>query len=634
MDKKRLIKIISLLMVFIIPLSFLSGCGGKEDPEVSSHVPQVKEPGDPKVNTEKVLQVPGNWDKPPAFNGNYHSAGGWNSLNDLLYERLFVIIRVGTGNQYNQLAESIENLEDKTIIHLRKDVKWHDGELFTSKDIWAFYMLRNSVDVLKYTTSIETPDEHTFIFNWAEPYLFEDMRMKLIAKDVNGTIPYHIYKEYVDKAAEIIAAAKPATDIKERSTFGLQFTKDEKKALNDNYTAFTNFVVPNPIGTGPYKFKSVDDNLMIVVKNEDYYGANNVHFEKINFVRAPADIAQSNAMLRNGDFDISWDSPTQDMLESTLAANPDLVYYKEFDLASYGILFNLRKEPFDNIEFRKAIAYIIDKTKVREVANYYAKEFKEISAAGLPPTFLEDILLPDTKLTDFTRNEAKAEKILKELGWKKGNDGIWVDPSGKKPEFLIASDASFGITLNSAQVVAEQLTNFGLNTKVKAVESSVFWTEVRNGEEYHMTCYLMDMNWDMNEPWGGLRNSYRGTMKEVTDFPEVIELPARNGEIINVDHELDRYIYTQDENERLKILNDLIHIYHENVYAVNLFQTSYGTYINLKNIDGNLPMESEFDKYNRNMPFAEDLEVNDRICELNVGFQSNRFFVDGNYWPK
>lgn len=634
---KRKISIISTLLTLTLSLSVFAGCGGSDSTSTSGTKTTVekKQPGEPTSNKEKVLQMGGNWAKPPAFNGNWFNTNGRNSLEDIIYERLFVIIRVGTGKLHYQLAESVEHKEDKTIVHLRKGVKWHDGQPFTSKDIWAYYVLNNSVNVLKYVTGIDTPDDYTVVFNWAKPVVFEDMRMKLIAKDLSGTIPYHIYKEYVDKANEILKKAKPTDDMKKKRAFGLDITSELKKDLTENFQKFKDAGPATPIGTGPYKFDKVDDNQMIAVKNKDYYGADKVHFETIKFIRGGADLAQDYAMLRNGDFDIAYGTPPKDILESMIAGNQDLLHYKMFDMASYGVMFNIKKEPFNDVKFRQAIAYIVDKGKVREVGNYYGKEFPEISAIGFPPSVMKDYISKDTKLTNYTRSEEKASKLLQELGWKKGSDGSWVDKNDKKPEFVIASDASFDVTLNSAQVVAEQLTKFGLNTKVKAVDSSVFWTNTENGE-YDMTCYLMDMCWSMNDAWDGLKNAYVGLakMNGLPSTDEELKLPGRNGQIVDVHQEIDKYCFTNDKQERQNIINELAYIYNENAFSINLFQTSYGVYINLKNVNGNFPMEEDFQKYNRDMPLATDTEVNDRIIELNCGFQSNRFWVNGEYWPR
>lgn len=630
----RVVRRISFILAVVLSISLLAGCNdtNKSQGTNSNKTNEKRQFTEATVNTEKVMNMSGWWSKPPAFNGNFSNGDGNNVSQYFIYERLWNILRVGTGKMYMQLADKVEHTEDKTIVTLKKNIKWHDGDPFTSKDIWAYYTLKR-VDVTKYVTSIDTPDEYTVVFNWTKPAVFEEMRMKLIAKDLTGTIPYHLYKEYVDKAAQIFKSAAPNTNPNKRTSYNVVLSPEQTKAFTDNYTAFVNSGPAKPVGTGPYKFESVDDNQLILTKNQDYYGASNVHFEKIKFAMAPGDLSQYYAMLRNGDFDIDNGTPPRDIIESTLAANPDLVHYKMFDMASYGVMFNTRKAPFDNLKFRQAIAYIIDKGKVREVGNYYGKEFNSISAIGFPPSIMKTSLDPNMKLTDFTRNEEKAVSLLKELGWTKGSDGVWSDASGKKSDFIIASDAGFDVTLNSAQVVAEQLTKFGLNTKVKAVDGSIFYTNAQAGE-YDMSCYLIDMCWSLNDAWDGLKNAYV-SLKDYVGIPNNLKGKGYDGSEVDVYSLIDKYPVTQDKEERTKIMSNLAYVYNENVYAVNLFQTSYGVFINMKNVDGNFPNGDKMQEYNRNMPlFTDDVEVNDRIIELNYEFQCNRNWTSGDYWPK
>ena len=80
-------------------------------------------------------------------------------------------------NPVPALAESYEVSEDgKTVtFNLRKGVKWHDGEPFTSADVQFTVMevLKKihprGPNSFKEVTEIETPDDHTAIFKLANP---------------------------------------------------------------------------------------------------------------------------------------------------------------------------------------------------------------------------------------------------------------------------------------------------------------------------------------------------------------------------------------------------------------------------------------------------------------------------------
>jgi len=70
---------------------------------------------------------------------------------------------------------------------------------------------------------------------------------------------------------------------------------------------------------------------------------------------------------------------------------------------------------------------------------------------------------------------------LKSIGWEKGAEGIWRDADGKSYNFIIAAPSDWQQTISAGEVIAEQLTAFGLPTKFKATDSSIYWGNVDKG---------------------------------------------------------------------------------------------------------------------------------------------------------
>ena len=145
------------------------------------------------------------------FIANQNSEVGTSTFGDFAFEGLIRYQR-GTDDIALQLAESYEHVGNKTIFKLRPNIKWSDGEPFTSKDIWCFYQICHNSPV-NFLTSIETPDDLTVEFVWAEPAPFEDLRIMLIAQEVHhGRIPYHIYGEFAEKRYELLQKAPLLTE--------------------------------------------------------------------------------------------------------------------------------------------------------------------------------------------------------------------------------------------------------------------------------------------------------------------------------------------------------------------------------------------------------------------------------------
>jgi peptide/nickel transport system substrate-binding protein len=644
-------KIVTLVIATMMTFTtLLSGCKNTTKTDTPSDVSANKvKPANPVNNKDKVFRAVGGWPKPPLYNGN-NWGGGVGPAFDWTYEGLFMTIR-STEKIYNWLAEDYKDEGNKTTVTLKKGVKWSDGQPYTSKDVWAFYILNMGTDLTKYLTDIETPDDNTVVFIWQEPAPYSELRKKLIASEVQGAIAYHQYKKYVDKHAEILKQCKKLTDPNKKGPYGLDTDAlNVKEQFDANWNAFVKSGPEKPLGTGPFKLETVTATDMVLVKNDLYRDKENINFDKLMFKQVP-DLAGQYALLKSGQLDYFNGTQAKDILENMLASNKDLVHYRAFDPASVGMLFNIRKKPFDNLKFRQAITYILDKKKIREVGNYYGTEFPEFSAVGIVPSRLNEVLLPEVKakMTNYTNNHKKAEELLKEIGWNKGSDGIWVDENGKKYEFIIASAQSEVERISGGQVVADQLTKFGLPTKLKSVDGSVYYSNADKGE-YDMSTEWVDTNWGFSDDWNTLRNAYWWGPKPKIGFPtkkvkndkgEVVDigkldlqLPGADGKVIDVEDTLASIPTILDEKERKKKINDLIYIYNENCWAVNWYQNTTGTWMNSKTIDGKYPMESEWKKYDRDLPLPTKPEDILGTAELNIGFSSRTTITSGRYWPK
>jgi len=71
------------------------------------------------------------------------------------------------------------------------------------------------------------------------------------------------------------------------------------------------------------------------------------------------------------------------------------------DPACIGVLFNQKHKPFANEVFRKAAISALDRTKIREVANYYAKE-TDFAGVGMSLNQVHQNIAPEV-LSKFTR---------------------------------------------------------------------------------------------------------------------------------------------------------------------------------------------------------------------------------------
>lgn len=316
-----------------------------------------------------------------------------------------------------QLAEKHEVSDDglRVTFHLRKDVKWHDGQPFTSKDVaytcmevWKVLHGRGRT-IFGNVTSVETPDEHTAVFVMSAP---SPGMLKSLAAQQTQLLPAHLYE---------------GTD------------------------PLTNPANLAPVGTGPFRFVSfvAGDNL-VLERNPDYWDANKPHIDRLVF-RFISDPATVTAGLESGEFDL---------VNQSLLPKPDLPRLKEsglFDITTSGyefqneiqmIEFNLDDPVMGNPLVRRALALAIDKQWI--VDNIF---FGYGKAANTPLHYQLTQMYDETGSPRYDYDPMKAVELLEEAGYPRGSLELTVDPlpygeyQNMTANYLREAFRAIGITL-------------------------------------------------------------------------------------------------------------------------------------------------------------------------------------------
>lgn len=591
-----------------------------------------------KFNENKVYICQGALPDPAQFIANQNSETGTQSFGDYAFEGL-VRYQRGTDDIKLQLAESYKNVGNKTIFKLRPNIKWSDGEPFTSKDVWAFYQICYNSPV-NYLTSIETPDDLTVEFVWREPAPFGDLRIMLVAQEVHqGRIPYHIYKKFADERYKWLQKAPLITD-KQRAEgkegpFGRDTAADPEvyEQLDKLWKEYIQ-TPPNSkhimVATGPYindPGHTVNEGSMS--KNPYYWDPEKQHYDKI-IIRSTTDATKSSMMKSE---QIYWMDGTlpKDLTESLLASNKDLIYYPMHDPACHGLYFNLgsKTSPMSKKEFRQALNYIADRKAMRDIGSYQS-EIHSWSSLGIPPSMLEKYVDKDVinKMTKYTHDEQKAAELLESIGCKK-IDGKWHNPDGTPIKLKIGLDKGWYVATLVCPIYANQLNAFGIDCEVTAVDGSVYANQSEVEHDFDMSFEWIDIAWTFSYPYFPLRNYYdhaNGPAKKMNlPFDEktnrtTLEVTDWDGNKINVWNWLSAMQNETDEKLRKDQWERIIWATNENAFSINLYENVTGSWENLR-MTSNLPMPNKITE-NRWMPLPETLEEKKAVNDLNVNFSS------------
>ena len=221
----------------------------------------------------------------------------------------------------------------------------------------------------------------------------------------------------------------------------------------------------NPVGTGPFIFKSYEPRQKtVLVPNRKYFRGAPILKEVV--IRYMPSVSSREMGLQTGELQII-EGLKEDKWIEKIAAFPD-VRVKAFGPCETQMLhFNMNKEPFNDIRVRKAVSYAISR---EEVAAFMGKGLAVPihSPAQAPPApgalTKEEALKADVVYED---NIAEAKKLLAEAG----------HPNGFKTEVIISEmESSYKKPMIAIQA---QLKKVGIDMALKVVDHSSFHSLIR-----------------------------------------------------------------------------------------------------------------------------------------------------------
>jgi peptide/nickel transport system substrate-binding protein len=217
-----------------------------------------------------------------------------------------------------------------------------------------------------------------------------------------------------------------------------------------------------PVGTGPFTFQSWKKGQSItLVANKNYFlGAPKVG--KLVFTFIP-DASTAVQALLTGETDIDLDSvPDTDLPE--LKANPKIsttmIAYPDFAYIDP----NVQKAPMNNLLFREALAYAINRSQISQKAT----EGVWPVAQGMYPPVIAWAHDPNVHLPAY--DPAKAEQLLNQAGLKPNAQGIRATVN-----LVYFNDDPFP---DVALLVKDDLAKVGINVTLVELDITSWTTRV------------------------------------------------------------------------------------------------------------------------------------------------------------
>jgi peptide/nickel transport system substrate-binding protein len=321
------------------------------------------------------------------------------------------------------IAESWQIRDPLTyIFHLRGDVRFHNGQKLTSRDVkWTFdSVLNGSIITAKAGTfnlvdRVDAPDDYTVIFHLKEPWSALLWNLSDAALQI---VPYGSGPDFNQKL----------------------------------------------IGSGPFKFVSQElDNYVELARNDDYWGEK-PRIERVRFNVVP-DTTTRALELRKGSADVAINTMPPDMVQSLRGKKSLEVMVTPGTTYQY-LAFNLRDPVLRDVRVRQAIAYSIDR---RAFIHFLWRDLAEPASTVLPPQHWAY----DSGVRQYDHDPARANQLLDAAGYKPGRDGIRFH--------LTMKTSTEETTRLLAAVLQQQLRSAGIALDIRTFEFATFYSDVQKG---------------------------------------------------------------------------------------------------------------------------------------------------------
>lgn len=406
-----------------------------------------------------------------------------------------------------RLAERWERSPDLRTwtLHLRRDVRWHDGTPVTAQDIAFTLDLVAHPQVLFASggipgiESVEVPDDSTLRLSWAEPTPLGPLRG---------------WKVFFPK--HLLEGLEPS------GFFRWEFWK-------------------RPVGNGPYRFvRSLPGTMIELEANPDFYAG------RPAVDRVILKLATSNKVveLLSGNVDAVYYLTPADVLK--LRGDPRFrIYHQWIHSEPQAIYWNQRHPLLADARVRRALGHAIDR---RELARLLGFPDEMPLVGGLSPEFQADSLYRGGMWDSGPAYDpARAASLLDEAGWRDLDGDGARERAGVAAGFaLLVWQGGIMSGREPALFIQDQLRRVGIRMRIEALDRSVARERFR-ARDYDATIYdvrnvpaeLLRDDWFGNgSPTGYTNERIARLLQELTMEPDAEArhgLYARINEILRED---------------------------------------------------------------------------------------------------
>ena len=307
------------------------------------------------------------------------------------------------------------------VFHLHHGVTFHNGQALSARDVkWTFdSLLEGKIRSTKsaayrFVDHIDALDDSTVVFHLKEP---NSTLLWNLSEGASGIVPYGSLDEITRK----------------------------------------------PIGTGPFRFVSAEQDKEVIVERNDNYWGTKARLARVRFIVVP-DATTRALELRKGSADAAINALTSDTIVA-LEREANLQIERAPGTVLSYLAFNLRDPTLQDMRVRQAIAYAIDRGPLLQ---YIWRGFAQPALSVLPP----QSWAYDKDVAAYPHDPEKARQLLDAAGYR-SRDGVRFH--------LTMKTSTEESTRLLAAVLQQQLRDVGIALDIRTFEFATFFADVTSG---------------------------------------------------------------------------------------------------------------------------------------------------------
>ena len=347
------------------------------------------------------------------------------NLDKLIFEPL---INLTSDYQIeNNLIEGLTKISDiKYQITLKQGIKWQDGTTLTTADV------EFTINKIKENSS----------------------------SVYNGNVAQIESMDIINDSAMLINLSSKVTFFEYNLTFPIVSSKFYKSEDFDSSTKI-------PIGTGMFRIASIDDNNILLVKNERWHNKEKTITTKSITVHKYNSVGEIFNDFKMNNIDIV-NTHLSNFTEyiGTIGYNKKVYSEREYDF----LAFNQNDSVVSNLNVRKAITYGINKELL--ISNVLNNN--KIITKG--PLDYGSYLSTDKELLSY--DSEKAKKALEDDGYSISKGKYYKDGKALTITILVCQDYTDRVKV--AENIKSQLAQVGITVNISSVNSQIYKNAIEN----------------------------------------------------------------------------------------------------------------------------------------------------------